>query len=102
MVPTWQWSKTPTTIVLSSGEAQLHGINSDITQGLGLQSSAKDLGFDYKIRVHSDATAALGTCRRRSLRKVHHLDVADLWAQDKVRTGIIWLRCWVRRTQQIS
>ena len=68
---------------LSSGEAELHGINASITQALGLQSIAKDLGFTFKIRVHSDATAALGICRRRGLGKVRHLDVADLWAQDK-------------------
>ena len=73
-----QWSKTQTTIALSSGEAELHGINSGITQGLGLQSIAKDLGFDVKVRVHSDATAALGICRRRSLSKIRHLDGADL------------------------
>ena len=30
-------------------------------------------------------------CRRRGLGKVHHLDVADLWAQDKVRTGAVEL-----------
>jgi hypothetical protein len=86
-----QWSKTQTTIALSSGEAELHGINAGITQALGLQSIAKDLGFTYNIGVHSDATAALGMCRRRSLGKVRHLDVADLWAQAKVRTGVVQL-----------
>ena len=86
-----QWSKTQTTIALSSGEAELHGINAGITQALGLQSIAKDLGFTYNIRVHSDATAALGMCRRRGLGKVRHLDVADLWAQAKVRTGVVQL-----------
>ena len=60
-------------------------------RGLGLQSIAKDRGFEYKVRVHSDATAALGICRRQGLGKVRHLDVTDLWAQDKVRTGIIEL-----------
>ena len=59
-----EWSKTQTTFALSSGEAELNGINSGITQGLGLQSIAKDLGFEYKVRVHSDATAALGICCR--------------------------------------
>ena len=78
-------------LALSSGEAELHGINAGITQALGLQSIAKDLGFQYKIRVHSDATAALGMCRRRGLGKVRHLDVADLWAQAKVRTGVVEL-----------
>ena len=85
------WSKTQTTLALSSGEAELHGINTGITQGLGLQSIARDLGFSVKIRIHTDATAALGMCRRRGLGKVRHLDVADLWAQEKVRTGVVTL-----------
>ena len=86
-----QWSKTQTTIALSPGEAELHGINSGITPGLRLQSIAKDLGFYLKVRVHSNTTAALGICRRRGLSKIKHFDVADLWAQDKVRSGAIAL-----------
>ena len=83
------WSKTQTTVSLSSGEAELHGIGAAIAQGLGLQAICKDLGFTYKIRVHSDATAALGIARRRGLGKVRHLDCADLWVQEKVRTGAV-------------
>ena len=51
----------------------------------------KDLGFYFKICVHSDATAALGICRRWGLGKVRHLDVVYLWAQDKVLTGVVEL-----------
>ena len=76
--------KTQTTIALSSGEAELHGINSGITQGLGLQSIAKDLGFDVKVRVHSDATAALIICRRRGLGKTRHVQIKFLWLQQAV------------------
>ena len=85
------WSKTQTTIALSSGEAELHGIGAGIAQGLGLQSIARDLGFHVSIRVHTDATAALGICRRRGLGKIRHLDVTDLWCQEKVRTGAVTL-----------
>ena len=85
------WSRTQTTIALSSGEAELHGIGAGIAQGLGLQSMARDLGFEIKIRVHTDATAALGICRRRGLGKIRHLDVTDLWCQEKVRSGAVTL-----------
>ena len=34
--------------------------------------------------VHSDATAAVGIARREGLDKVRHLDVTDLWFQNKV------------------
>ena len=85
------WSKTQSTIALSSGEAELHGIAAGISHGLGLQSLARDLGFTMGIRVHTDATAALGICRRRGLGKIRHLDTTDLWCQEKVRVGAVTL-----------
>ena len=85
------WAKTQTSIPLSSGEAELHGIAAGITQGLGMQSIARDLGFTIAIKVHTDATAALGICRRRGLGKIRHLDVTDLWCQEKVREGAVEL-----------
>ena len=86
-----QWSKTQSTLALSSGEAELHGIAAGIAQGLGIQSVARDLGFSIGIRIHTDATAALGICRRRGLGKIRHLDVTDLWCQEQVRLGKVSL-----------
>ena len=80
------WSKTQTTISLSSGEAELHGIAYGAAQALGMQSLLKDLGWPMKIRIHSDATAAIGICRRKGLGKIRHLATTDLWIQDKVRS----------------
>lgn len=37
--------------------------------------------------MHSDSTAAIGVCRRRGLGRIRHLAVAELWLQDKVRSG---------------
>ena len=79
-------SKTQTTISLSSGEAELHGIAYGAAQALGMQSLLKDLGWHVKIRIHSDATAAIGICRRKGLGKILHLATTDLWIQDKVRS----------------
>ena len=85
------WSKTQTTVSLSSGEAELHGICAGVAQGLGLQSICKDLGFSYKLRVHSDATAAIGIARRRGMGEIRHLDCSDLWVQEKIRSAQIEL-----------
>ena len=85
------WSKTQTTVSLSSGEAELHGICAGVAQGLGLQQVLKDLGFDYKLRVFSDATAAIGIARRRGMGKIRHLDCSDLWVQEKIRNKQIAL-----------
>ena len=85
------WAKTQPTIALSNGEAELSGIGSGIAQALGIQSIARDLGLDLKLRVHTDATAAIGIARRRGLGKIRHLDTSDLWVQEKVRSGQIEL-----------
>ena len=85
------WLKTQTTISLSSGEAELHGIAMGCAQALGLQSLLRDLGWEMKIRVLSDATAAIGIARRKGLGKIRHLDCTDLWVQDKVRSKAIEL-----------
>ena len=79
------WSVTQTTLSLSSGESELHGISKGISAGLGMKSLIQDLGFKVRVRVHSDACAAIGMARRRGLGRVRHLDVEDLWVQAKVR-----------------
>ena len=84
-------AKTQTTVSLPSGESELHGICAGTAQAIGLQSIAKDLGFTYKIRVWSDATAAIGIARRRGMGRIRHLDCSDLWIQEKVRTEAIEL-----------
>ena len=77
------WSKTQTTVCLSSGEAELRGISDGLAQAIGLQSIARDLGITYNIKMWSDATAAIGIARRRGMGKIRHLDVMDLWVQEK-------------------
>ena len=85
--PIKHWSLTQTTIALSSGEAELNGICRGASIALGLQSIAKDLGISLVVEVLTDATAAIGICRRRGLGKIRHLHVADLWVQDRVKRG---------------
>ena len=56
-----------------------------------MQSLLLDLGWKLHLRVHSDATAAIGICRRKGLGKIRHLATTDLWIQDKVRSKQIEL-----------
>ena len=85
------WATTQTTLSLSSGESELHGIAKGMQNGIGFQSMAKDLNICLGLRVHSDATAAIGIARRRGLGKLRHLDVEDLWVQHKVREKLVEL-----------
>ena len=52
-----------------------------------MQSLARDMNWNLKPNVHSDATAANGIAKRRGLDKVRHLHTSDLWIQDRVRNG---------------
>ena len=83
--PVKHWSVTQPTIALSSGEAELGGICRGASLALGLQSLAKDLGIELNVHIYTDATAAIGICRRRGLGKIRHLHVSDLWVQDRLK-----------------
>ena len=85
--PLKHWSLTQTTIALSSGEAELSGICRGASISLGLQSLAQDLGIPLRVHIFTDATAAIGICRRRGLGKIRHLHVSDLWVQDRLKRG---------------
>ena len=85
------WSKTQTTIALSSGEAELGGIAQGMSQGLGMQAIAQDLGIKIALRLQTDATAAIGMSRRLGVGKIRHLDVSLLWVQHQVRNGRVAL-----------
>ena len=52
---------------------------------MGLRSVAGDLGLSWNLIILTDASAAIGVCRRRGLGKIRHLATADLWIQDKLR-----------------
>ena len=83
------WSKTEATIALSSGEAELAAVVKGAAEGLGLKAVLADFGVEVNLHMFSDATAAIGMVRREGLGRVRHLAVADLWVQQKVRSGEI-------------
>jgi len=81
------WSSTQKAITLSSGEAELGGVVKGVTEGLGAQALAEDMGLSLKLSVHADSSAAIGICRRNGIGKVRHLAVAQLWVQAHLRAG---------------
>ena len=50
------------------------------------------MGIDVRIRVSTDASAAKGIASRRGLGKIRHIEVHQLWVQDKVASGEIEVR----------
>ena len=83
------WRKTMETIALSSGESELGAVVKGTAEALGLKSILADFGFDAKVRLRSDATAAIGMVLRQGLGRVRHLATSDLWVQQKAKNRYI-------------
>ena len=64
----------------------MSGICKGASNALGLKSLAADLGIHVQLEILTDATAAIGICRRRGSGKIRHLHVSDLWIQDRLKT----------------
>ena len=85
------WSSTQSVIALSSGESEYYGIVKGASILLGALSLAKDFGVVMEGRLSTDSSAGKGIASRLGLGKVRHLDVEDLWVQQKVRDGSVQL-----------
>ena len=83
------WSTTQSVIALSSGEAEYYGMVKGASVGLGLQSVLSDFNISVSLTLKSDASAAIAIASRRGLGKVRHIEVCQLWLQEKVRKGDI-------------
>ena len=47
----------------------------------------EDLGLHVEIQVNADSSAVLSISSRRSAGRVRHVEVRELWIQEKVRRG---------------
>ena len=79
------WSRTQKTTALSSAEAEYYAIVSGAAEALGFQAVARDLGFELRVRLHTDSKGARGICHRRGLGKTRHIDVRFLWVQQIIK-----------------
>ena len=81
------WSSTQGTLSLSVGEAEYYALIKAAAEGLGIQSLAKDMGYDLKVRIWVDSTTAKAIAARIGLGKVRHMEVKYLWAQQAHKVG---------------
>ena len=86
------WSKTQSVVARSSGEAEFYALNRGITEALGIRALAKDMGYDFKIRIHVDSSAAKSMVSRSGLGKTRHIQVEYLWSQDVMKEKYIEVR----------
>ena len=80
------WSSTQATIATSSGEAEYYALAKAAAEGLGIQSLARDLGWDLKLILHIDSSAAKSVASRTGLGKLRHLEVRYLWIQEALKS----------------
>lgn len=81
------WSSTQSVGALSSGEAEYYGKVKGVSVALGSQQVLKDFNIECSFVLKTDASAAILIASRRGLGKVRHIEVCQLWLQDKVRRG---------------
>ena len=86
------WSSTQTGIALSSGEAEYYGLVNGASGAIGVRSMHSEMGIKLRVRVSTDASAAKGIASRRGLGKIRHIEIHQLWVQDKVTSGEIEVR----------
>ena len=78
------WSSTQYIIALSSGEAEYYGVMRGASQAIGIKSMLYDMGVDTDIEINTDASAAKGIASRKGVGRVRHIEVHQLWVQEKV------------------
>jgi hypothetical protein len=83
------WSTTQAVIALSSGEAEYYGLVKGGGVAIGAKNMLRDLGVSVNIELKTDASAAKGIASRRGTGKVRHIEVQQLWLQEKVANGDI-------------
>ena len=83
------YSKTQESIALSSGESEFYGIVQAACHGLGIRGVLEDLGVPIKIRICTDSSSAKSIASRRGVGKVRHIDVRELWVQERTQKGDI-------------
>lgn len=81
------WSSTQSVLALSSGEAEFYALVKRGSVALGIRNMLIDLGIKIKIRINTDASAAKGITARRGAGKIRHIEISQLWIQDRVRSG---------------
>ena len=78
------WSSTQTVVALSSAEAELNALVKGISESLGLRNLFKEMNRIMQVKVHTDSSACKGIVQREGCGKVKHLEVRQLWVQEKI------------------
>jgi hypothetical protein len=79
------WSRTQTTVALSSCEAELGALSTGGQEGLFVQHLLGELGHEAELILYTDSSSALSTTYKRGVGRMRHLETRRLWLQDAVK-----------------
>ena len=85
------WSSTQATRALSVGEAEYYAVIKAAAEAIGLQSIAREFGWEFKVIIRSDSSTAKCISSRQGLGKLRHIQTQSLWIQQHVRDKKILL-----------
>ena len=77
------WSKTQSLIALSSAESEFYATVKTATESMGIIAMMGDFRKNATVRMHVDASAALGVIQRQGIGKIRHLATSALWIQSQ-------------------
>ena len=82
------WSRTQTTVALSSGEAELNASLKRGVELLGIKELLQEMGEDdVRLTLEGDSAACRGTVHREGSGRLKHLQVRQLWIQSHIKDG---------------
>ena len=67
--------------------SEFYGIIKAATMGLGVTCLLGDLGVEVEVQANTDSSAAKSIASRRGAGRVRHVEVRELWVQDRVAKG---------------
>ena len=82
-----QWSRTQQLIALSSAEAELSASIKAGCESLGVKYMSEELGRGHSVDIFGDSSANHGIAHRSGSGKMKHLNIRQLWLQERVHLG---------------
>ena len=79
------WSRTQQTVALSSVAAELNALCKGAQEAIAARVMTEELGNPLCLRMHTDASAAVGVLNRQGSGRIKHLQIKQLWLQERIK-----------------
>ena len=79
------WSRTQSTVALSSGEAEMLAALKAASEALFIGNVLEEIGESVELHLKGDSSACQGMLDREGVGAVKHLETKQLWLQEKVQ-----------------